>query len=244
MNETYCMCLLKSFVDKNISVLPTACEFLVSSTIVACGIFLNYNFLKKLNLERRNKPLGRKGNVIEPIMRWFCVVQILYWPYYLLMFWSFYNNIMFEGISFPSWICQPYVASILLGRTIIAYNSLFVALIRYVYIVHERKANQWDFEKVGRRFQIASIAAPALGVFLAGFTLDMRSALWHWNYSTNANRSQCAMIAPVLISFTLEFIPKLLADALGTASLAIIIIIYLNLAEGYLYLRIFQRVKR
>ena len=244
MNETYCMCLLKSFVDKNISALSTACEFLVSLTIVACGIYLNYNFLKKLNLERRNKPLGRKGNVIEPIMRWFCVVQILYWPYYLLMFWSFYNNIIFEVTSFPSWICEPYVASIILGRTVIAYNSLFVALIRYVYIVHERKANQWDFEKVGRRFQIASIAAPTLGVFLAGFTLDMRSDLWHWNYSSNANRNHCEMIAPALISFTLEFIPKLLSDALGTASLAIIIITYLNLVEGYLYLRIFQRVKR
>ena len=240
MNETYCICLLKSFVDKNVSVMPTTFELLVSLAIAISGIVLNYSFLQKLNFERKNKPIGRKGNIIEPIMRWYCVVQIVYWPYYLLMFWGFYNDIIPKGPSFPSWICPPYVYSIALGRTIIAYNSLFVALIRYVYIVHERKANQWDFETVGRRFQIASIAAPTLLVLIAMFTLDMRSN----GYLSTGNRNHCERITPVLINFTLTFIPKPLTDVIGAACVVMIAITYLNLVEGCLYFKIFQRVKR
>ena len=240
MNDTYCVCLLKSFVDKNFSVFSTTLEFLVSMAIVICGIILNYSFLQKLTFERRNKPIGRKGNIIEPIMRWFCVVQIIYWPYYLLMFWSFYNDIIPKGPSFPSWICPPYVYSIALGRTIIAYNSLFVALIRYVYIVHERKANQWDFETVGGCFKIASVAVPTVLVLITMFTLDMRSN----SYLSNDNRNHCERITPVLIDFTLNFIPKPLTDVIGAACLVIIAITYLNLVEGCLYFKIFQRVKR
>ena len=40
------------------------------------------------------------------------------------------------------------------------YNSLFVALIRYVYIVHQKKSNEWDFDRVGKRFQFASVMIP------------------------------------------------------------------------------------
>ena len=109
-----------------------------------------------------------------------------------------------------------------------------------MYIVHERKANQWDFETVGRRFQITSVAAPTLLVLIAMFTLDMRLN----GYLSNDNRNHCERITPVLIHFTLNFIPKPLTDVIGAACVVMVAITYLNLVEGCLYFKIFQRVKR
>ena len=151
------MCVVRKYFDKDItdSIMPTVFEFILSSIISICGIFLNYQFLKKLKTGRRNTPIGRKGNVIEPIMRWFIVLQMAYWPYELFMLSQAVGIANLSSVV-PS-LCPFYVWSVITGRTIIAYNSLFVALIRYVYIVYDQKANQWDFESVGRSFQIASI---------------------------------------------------------------------------------------
>ena len=174
MNDTYCMCVVRKYFNKEItvSIMRPVFEFTLSFIISICGIFLNYKFLKKLKTERRNKPIGRKGNVIEPIMRWFIVLQMAYWPYELFMFSQAVGIANLSSVS-PS-LCPFYVWSVVLGRAIVAYNSLFVALIRYVYIVHERKANQWDFELVGKRFQIASISVPIIHVIIHGLTMRPR----------------------------------------------------------------------
>jgi hypothetical protein len=127
--------------------------------ISVCGEILNYRFMSKLREEKRKIPLGRKGNVIEPIMRWYCKLQMIYWPYNLLSFWVMFNEIIpFEYMT--GWWCSASGAALKIGRSVIAWNSLFVALIRYIYIVHRQKSNQWDFEKIGRYFRISSIAIP------------------------------------------------------------------------------------
>ena len=234
MNDTYCVCLFKSLTPDSINVLPAVLQFLFSILISICGVFLNYKFLKKLQLERRNKPPGRKGNVIEPIMRWFCVIQIAFWPYELLMLSQAMGIIQLISIV-PS-LCPLFTWLIVLGRTVLAYNSLFVALTRYLYIVHDRKANQWDFEVVGRRFQIASISFPMIHVIIFSLTLRARG------FFPSANH--CLHMTPVLINFTMKFLSENIADIIAIICTFMMVFVYLNLAEGYLYLKIFQKIKR
>ena len=232
MTDTYCICLLKSFRSDSWHVFVL--QFLFSIMISICGVFLNYKFLKKLQLERRNKPLGRKGNVIEPVMRLFCVLQIVFWPYELLMF-SWLTGII-NLISMVPSLCPFFVWSIVIGRTVLAYNSLFVALTRYLYIVHDRKANQWDFEVVGRRFQIASISFPMIHVIIFSLTLRARG------FFPSANH--CLHMTPVLINFTMKFLSEKIADTIAIICTFMMAFVYLNLAEGYLYIKIFQTIKR
>ena len=232
MTDTYCICLLKSFRSDSWHVFVL--QFLFSIMISICGVFLNYKFLKKLQLERRNKPLGRKGNVIEPVMRLFCVLQIVFWPYELLMF-SWATGII-NLISMVPSLCPFFVWSIVIGRTVLAYNSLFVALTRYLYIVHDRKANQWDFEVVGRRFQIASISFPMIHVIILSLTFRARG------FFPSANH--CLHITPVLINFTMKFLSEKIADTIAIMCTFMMAFVYLNLAEGYLYIKIFQTIKR
>ena len=238
MNDTYCTCLVRSLRDGNGSdILPTVFEFLFSLVISICGILLNYNFFKKLKLERRNKPLGRKGNVIEPIMRWFLVIQIVFWPYMLLIY-SRVGGIMIGDTMLPL-LCPFYVWSIVLGRTIVAYNSVFVALIRYFYIVHERKANQWDFEKVGRRFQIASLSTPTLHIVLFSLTMRLRVS-----DGIIPNTSHCSKLPSLLINLTSKFISEPIANGIAIICGAMMVFVYLNIIEIFLYVRIFQTIKR
>ena len=218
------------------NIISSVFEFLLSLMISICGVFLNYKFLKKLKIERRNKPIGRKGNVIEPIMRWFGVLQIAYWPYELLMLSQAVGIANLSNIT-PS-LCPFYSWSLVLGRTIVAYNSLFVALIRYVYIVHERKANQWDFESVGKRFQIASISVPIIHVIINGLTMRPKYVL------PDDVPNTCSHMTAPLITFTLKFMPESLVDTIAIISVILVVVVYLNLVEAYLYVKMFQSIKR
>ena len=237
MNDTHCTCIVRSLKDGlGTELLPTLLDFLFSFMISICGFFLNYKFLKKLKLERKNKPIGRKGNVIEPIMRWFLIIQIAYWPYQFLM----YSRVIdvTDIVMFP-FLCPFFFWLIVLGRTIIAYNSVFVAAIRYVYIVHERKANQWDFEKIGRLFKIASICTPIFHITIFSFTMRKSGS-----EGIIPRTKHCSKLASLLINFTSQFISDPFADVIAIICGTIMAVVYLNLVEIYLYIRIFQTIKR
>ena len=238
MNDTYCTCMIRQYFSRvtTENIVSSVFEFLLSLMISICGVFLNYKFLEKLRIERRNKPIGRKGNVIEPIMRWFGVLQIAYWPYELFMLSQAVGIANLSSITPP--LCPFYLWSVIMGRSIIAYNSLFVALIRYLYIVHERKANQWDFESVGKRFQIASISVPIIHVIVHGLTLRPRYLL------PDDVPNACSHMTPPLITFTTKFIPEPLVDTIAIVNNILIAFVYLNLVEGYLYVKMFQSIKR
>ena len=136
-------------------------------------------------------------------------------------------------------LCPFIFWMIVLGRTIIAYNSIFVALIRYVYIVHERKANQWDFENVGRRFQIASICAPILHVITFSFTMRKPGS-----EGVIPGTTHCSQLESLLINFTSQFIPDPFAKAMAIICAVLLVFVYLNIAEMYLYVRIYQTIRR
>ena len=230
--KTYCECLLKSFAAKPVPLYSTIIQVVLSLVICVCGIFLNYKVSKKLKQERKRRPLGKRGNVVEPIMRWFVILQIIYWPLQLLFFWVHVNSIIAVEVV-PWWLCILMANSIALGRFIIAYNSFFVALVRYMYIVHEIKANQWNFETIGRLSQIGSIIVPALMSFLMNTTFDFNLLL-----------NQCGNSERNIFNLTRNYLPDSLVNAIGIISFSIQMIVFLNITEAFLYFKIFRTIKR
>ena len=251
MPDVFCTCIYTSFVEKPSSNWTTMLEFLFSFLIVVCGVIINHNFLKKLREEKIKTPLNRKGNVIEPIMRWFCVVQIIYWPCHLLFFWNMYNEII-PPEQMNGWWCNAMMQiGVKFGRMIVAYNSLFVALIRYIYIVHHQKSNQWEFEKVGRLFQTASIAVPiameSVGVFVNSYA----------EYTTQPTFNECISFyrglnntnvidipKPSSVEWTMNFIPESVVHVVYYAYISVTAVVYLNVTEAFCYIRIHQSISR
>ena len=253
-----CHCQHFAFIYEPVSTVPMAIEFLFICFLIPIGIIQNYQFRKKLKIEKRNRPLGRKGNVIEPIMSWFCCLQMIGFPYRLIFRWVLANEVVpFDMI--PEWLC---VLLTLIDRSIsfcAAYNSLFVALIRYVYIVHDHKANQWEFDKVGTWFKIASIAFP-IGMEITHSIIYSfgETPLSHESLKIGAETLDgCADILPaanvtyasshqtvVNASSGLTPIIRIIFQILSYFYVIISVAVALNLIEAVLYCQIFSNIKR
>ena len=247
--DRFCICVLKSFVDKGpFDIRFVSLEFVFSFIICLVGIFLNRKFLKDLEDEKRRKPLNRKGNVIEPIMRWFCKLQLVFWPFQQFIVWSVSNDIISID-TMPNWCCIMLTSVVIIARCIIGYNSLFVALIRFIYIVYDKKANQWNFQTVGSCFQIASIVIPFLITAVMIFTLDpsipdKRFSIYSHCPLIYASSDNINPLKPVTYQLTMKVLPKQLVTTLGIISATIQAIILSNLVEGVLYIIIFKHMKR
>ena len=100
-----CNCIIEFCSDETGELWSTIAEAIVSIALCVVGIILNLKILKKLKIEKRSKPPERKGNVVEPIMRWFCKIQIVAWPLHLLFYWTWKNGFIPSDILI--WVCRP-----------------------------------------------------------------------------------------------------------------------------------------
>ena len=161
MIDMFSDCVIKVFVNKSASTASIILEFIFCATVSVCGVLINYRFLKRLENEKRARPAGRKGNVIEPIMTSCCLIQMIFWPTRLALAWIFHNEII-NAETMPIWMRYIVLNFLMVGRTYLCYYSFFCAFIRYIYIVHYQKIYHWDFEMVGKWARITSICIPAL----------------------------------------------------------------------------------
>jgi hypothetical protein len=221
--------------------------------IVVCGEIINYRFMSKLREEKRKTPIGRKGNVIEPIMRWYCKLQMIYWPYQLLSIWIMFNEIIpFEYMN--GWWCSASGAAVKMGRNAIAWNSLFVALIRYIYIVHRQKSNQWDFKKIGRYFRISSIAIP-FGVETVGqFVSDMpeyqitkENDVFKSCVASQQDQNSTLNIQnpePYFRALTTHVVPEWVILGVYSVYICLTIAVFSNVIDGFFYFQMYRTIKR
>ena len=251
MPDIVCKCIYEAYVDPPMSIWTTLLDFLCSVVIGVLGVMINCKFIEKLQEEKRAKPPGRKGNVIEPIMQLFCKFQIVFWPYYLLYFWLHFNGIVPASLM-NGWWCNVFVqVPIRFGRMTIAWNSFFVAFIRYVYIVHREKSNQWDFDQAGKWFRVASIAIPTIfntiDLFAQGFLEYQQGDAFKNCIAVNEGLNDTKNIAIPNIypyALTVEYLPQPLVFSMYYINSAAAILILSNLADGYLYFSIFRCIKR
>ena len=129
---------------------------------------------------------------------------------------------------------------------------MFVALIRYLYIVHQKKANQWEFQNVAKYFIIASVSTPILmeifGTLINPYTEyatneDLKSCVDFWQDLNNTVEDIEIPVAKAY-EFTTRYLSKTAVDLLYYIYLAITGILFLNIIDGILYFRIFQTIKR
>ena len=138
-----------------------------------------------------------------------------------------------------------------MGRICISFNSLFVALIRYVYIVHQAKANQWNFENVGKLMQISSIIIPVsfetFGVFVHT----------HTYYQTQEGFPECIadilglnttenmkIPDPYFPTLTTQLLPQVAINIMNVIYGVVLMVVFSNLVECFLYFRIHRSIQK
>ena len=248
-----CKCVYDHLVDKPVTMLSTILDFVFSFIVILLGLLVNCRYRKKLREERRGRLPDRKGNVIEPIMRWYLHFGLVYWPYQMLFLWINTNEVM-PSDWFENCFLIMFINLVRIGRTIIAYNSFFAALIRYLYIVHHQKTNQWNFEKTGRIFQWASFGIPLALEAIRQFTEDNLQTMGPTkrfqtclaiNEEEFSNTTNFIHIpTPHAVETALRVFPRQFVDAVYYTYASITGIIGSNIIEAYLYITIFQNIKR
>ena len=248
-----CECIYNHLIDKPVTLYSTIIDFIFSLIVIASGLVINYRYRKKLNEERRSRLPGRKGNVIEPIMRWHLNFAIVYWPYTMLYLWINANEVV-SSEWFSNCFFLIFINLVRIGRVIIAYNSFFIAMIRYLYIVLREKANQWNFENTGRMFQIASFAIPVAFEILRLLTENgglptlqptqrFQTCLALKEGFTNATTYIDVPALPQ-VEAMLQVFSRQAVDFAYYTYVILTGIIGSNVIEAYFYITIFQNIKR
>ena len=247
-----CECFYEYLYDEG-SIWTMAAEFLLLVLIGICGVTINFRFIKKLHIEKRNTPICRKGNVIEPIMRWFLWFQIIYWPFNVLCMWIITNEIIPSNAINGWWCFVSVQINFGLGRLVIGFNSLFVAFIRYIYIVHDKKANQMVFERLGRWMAIYSFAVPTSLAIIDLFTNDFTEFPYSImvRFKDCINSSQDASIIynsdptkPITVMWTLNYLPENIIHSIYYTCYTIKTVVMSNIIECYLYITMHLKVNR
>ena len=246
------MCSYKHYFYEPVTVSSTVINFLTVTIVTVCGLLVNSRFRKKLEKEKRNRLPGRKGNVVEPIMRWYLILSIAFWPYHMFFFWNVAHKILPSEWFKNCWLLNLMLRPITIGTRIIYYNSFFVALIRYIYIVHRRKANNWDFEKIGKLLRRASFAIPiAINTIVLLTQSGVQGLRISVHFKTcvatseGLNNSFNIHIPPSSPpDLTMKYLPRKMIDVMYFILMGINIIICMNIPELYMYSRIFSSIKR
>ena len=247
-------CLMEAYVENPVSLWSTILEFVALVCVVLCGWALNYRFLIKLLKEKRNRPLGRKGNVIEPIASSFCIFQIIYWPYNILMHWNLANEVFPAKYLYGGLANLLYQILIKIGRVYISWNSVFTAFIRYFYIVHHEKANQWKFDSVGRILCISSFLVPisveTLGMFTSNYNEyqktfpEQQLAGCIADYLNVNSTSISIPYEPYTLQLTKMIFPESLIWVLWCIYMSLMVFVFFNMIDFFFYFKIFVSIKR
>ena len=252
MYGSVCECIYKQFINTHVTTLWVVLDFIFTLIVIVIGLIVTCRFRQKLKEEKRTVLPGRKGNVIEPIMRWYLVFTIFYWPYSMICYWIMHNEFVPSSWLNNCWLLNLTLQPIKIGRLIIAYNSFFVSLIRYLYIVHPTKSNQWDFQKTARIFQVGSIVLPiALDAIL------LVTGDYPWRNNPSDSFKECVAVTeglnsttsfilpePVVSGLVSQVVPRELMTTINVFCSILTLLIGSNTVEGYFYFKMFQSAKR
>ena len=124
--------------------------FAVRTLIVFLGEYIH---IKVFNL------MKKENGLIKDVARLFTIMQMIYWPFWLIFstttdFIHPLNKVFGEWYCFMGWFihwsCWTYIS----------FHSFIVAIMRYIFIVHNSKVNAYGGEKAKRIFFFLSIAIP------------------------------------------------------------------------------------
>ena len=126
--------------------------FTLRTVMVGLGEYIH---VKVFNL------MKKENGLIKDVARLFTIVQMIYWPFWLIFstttdFIHPLDKVIGEWYCFMGWFihwsCWTYIS----------FHSFIVAIMRYVFIVHNAKVTAYGGDKAKKIFFFLSIAIPAL----------------------------------------------------------------------------------
>ena len=249
-------------------------EVLQSSTfVIVCVLYIIFCLLVislgiaigiKLYNNVKNEEHNIKGKVIQRIMKTYTMVQCVAWPFFLLfsLLVMFANRTHFSE-SHPllmNTVKSIWRFSFTLTCSYVGFNSLIVAICRYVFIMIVTHNDSYTIKKLRDTFLVSSILVPIAvailheatfpkhGSLMKGYAPDSDTTVNNTvsNFSLHGNMSNTmsnttAGIVPqsFVFIFVDTYFPNLIKTAMKIVSSFMKFAIFSNIFEGLIYLHIY-----
>ena len=220
-------------------------NIIIQSIAFAIGLFINMRIIYVCLNDKSSKT--RNIHIIYSI---FSTIFYLFDIPFLAITNDVPNLSMYTG----EWLCHIASFIIIFCIHIIFMNSFWVALMKYVFIVHWDRALLWGHEKIERTLLIISLVLPLIFTIIIVFTKDFDS----YEALNSCYGIETRKLDPVdgMKGFFLcdltnlntndirDYILYVIIQAMCISKSILTLPATTNLSEALFYYRIFKRMKR
>ena len=234
----------------SIEALDLIVYFVYGLIVITLGIYVN----RKLYVNVKNEEHLEKGKIIQRIMKTHSIVQCCAWPFLFILAFplKLITNLNLKIVP------QPSFGYMIIGLRFFnslngcygGFNSLIMAISRYVLIIYHEAAESYGIRKLRKLLIGSSIGVPVFLAFLGEALTpveDVWGSLFLPSYTHSGNQSESTKQklpqSPVYLVAD-ECLPSLLKDGLKLTFKVVLILIHLNILEGLIYLHIYINYNR
>ena len=231
--------------------------FIFVVTVIPTGITI----CKKLLDNVKNEEHLEKGKILQSITKTYALVQCMAWPMIDALSLMLVVNKRVSTYLSPTManngvILVRFMYSVL--TSYLACNSLVIASVRYVFVVHDGRAARCGIKKLRKTFLLASFCAP---MFVAVLNEAMIPIEYNWiaNFMPTANdflqkdeyghliladNSTFNIRSSPLFSLADLYLHSTFNDILRIICKILVFLIFSNIIEGFQYTHIYYHFKR
>ena len=222
--------------------------------VIAVGVAINYKLY--CNVMKENP--GERGRVFQQIMKNYTRIQVFGWTF-IWIWMTTVLSIMSLNYSFmisPCMVINGFhlgMFSYFVVRFHVGFNSLILAVGRYVFVVHDDKVLNWGVEKVSRVLIISSMLIPFLMALLTNSVVTLQYTGWlaharkyvekcenltngALNYDVPKTQSVDYFRSPFYDFVQINF-PSWMSDGLYILFLVSVTAFFSNITEGLIYIK-------
>ena len=213
--------------------------------LFSIGLFIN---LKLIRVCYKDKGITWQISITHSI------VMIVNYGF-IIPFYAVTHFVPFLSQYTGRWLCYTASLVVFYGYQAIMANSLVISMLKYIFIVHSLKARTYGEDKIKNYFFWGNVISPLLLAIVALLTSDMKarpsliscfgdtqetltqnsatsSEPGNFVFNTSTNREDYNIVVFYVIQFLYIF--RIVFNC----------VIATNLPEGFLYYKIFKKMKR
>ena len=241
---------VESMDEKNLSSVSIgkAVAFLFRMSLLLIGTFLNVKIIPICRKERDRVWLINVTRAVSAILFMFSAAIFEELPEIIPNFLD-YTGVSMCYVAAFMYVYLPYM---------IVYESLFVSIIKYIFIVHTTKSLKYGEEKIQQRFFWLNILHGLLPAIITVYLWDFEAYLSlnsclgleekiQEAYNSSTGNLERMFMCKLRITDGEDLgthISYILAQSFCASKMVVNILLMTNIPEGYFYYKIFQKMKR
>ena len=244
---------MKSFLNDEPLYYSSGVDLIIITTISVLIVSINDKYLKDMNEDDKTRTPGTPPCLISDVMRTRTKIGMIQTPFYYYLAW-----ILIQGFELPDWfyytLCntEPYFR--LFALFYFSMTSLFISLMRYIFIVHNRKVLEFGKEKAKKMFYCSSVGIPLLLGALHAATIPtppssynlphrVCNAFHETTYNMTCGVTTIKDDCNPILSFVLQHVPSYLIFGIGILVKLFFIVTCTNVLDGVLYFKTFKMIR-